>query len=370
MIEFDSGPLESPTKVKPDSRISSSLRVKVLGIGGAGCSILSRLNFLASERIEFFALNSDKRSLELCEVKRKIQLGEAIVGEWGAGGDSELGRQIALRERNGIKEILQASSLVFLVSGLGKGTGTGASPVIAQLAREMDILTVGFCVLPFSFEGIKRLTQARKGLEELEKVVDALMVIPNDGLLDGREKDPFLKDSFRKIDGILEKVIQTTDSLLFHPGLISVDFADLKSLLEKRGHLYIAIGTGKGEEASQEAAREALSFPLIGKNSFKEAKGMLIHIRGGEKVSLSGVRKAALDVEEAVSSRTEIVFGASIDERLSDEAVITLMAIGNEESPGEDRARKRAKTQQEELDLKVYKEDDLDIPTFLRKRKN
>jgi len=338
MIEFDPGPSDSLTK--SSSRRPSPLRVKVLGIGGAGCSILSRLNFLSSDRIEFFALNSDRRSLEVCEVEKKVQLGESIVGGWGAGGNPQLGRQIALGEKNRIKEILKGASLLFLVSGLGKGTGTGVSPVVAQLAREMSILTVGFAILPFSFEGEKRAAQASS-----------------------------LKEGFKTIDGILEKLIQTTDNLLFHSGLISVDFADLKSLLERKGHLSIAIGTGKGEEAAQEAARDALSFPLIEKNSLKGAQAMLIHIMGGEKLSLSGVREAVLNVEKASSPKTEVIFGAGVDERLSDEAILTLLVIGKEES-SKGRERKRSRLQQEELDLKAYEEDDLDIPTFLRKRKN
>ena len=367
MIEFDPGPSDSLTK--SSSRRPSPLRVKVLGIGGAGCSILSRLNFLSSDRIEFFALNSDRRSLEVCEVEKKVQLGESIVGGWGAGGNPQLGRQIALGEKNRIKEILKGASLLFLVSGLGKGTGTGVSPVVAQLAREMSILTVGFAILPFSFEGEKRAAQAREGLRDLEKAVDALMVISNDDLLNDLEESSSLKEGFRTIDGILEKLIQTTDNLLFHSGLISVDFADLKSLLERKGHLSIAIGTGKGEEAAQEAARDALSFPLIEKNSLKEAQAMLIHIMGGEKLSLSGVREAVLNVEKASSPKTEVIFGAGVDERLSDEAILTLLVIGKEES-SKGRERKRSRLQQEELDLKAYEEDDLDIPTFLRKRKN
>ena len=365
MIEFDSGVGKSVTKSVPTAK-SGRIRIKVLGIGGAGCSILSRLNRGSLPKIEFVVLNTDRGSLETCGVEKKLQLGGSVTSGWGTGGDPEMGRQIALEEKDRVKEILDQTDLVFLVSGLGKGTGTGASPIIAQLAKEMGSLTIGFVVLPFYFEGEKRVDVGKRGLQELEKTLDALMVIPNDVLLKNAPEDPSLREGFRKIDGILDQVIQVMGNLLLHPGLISLDFADIRTLLQNKGRIQIAMGKAAGGDAAQEAAKQAVSFPLLDKISLKKAKAILFNIRGGKDLSLSQVEAATLIVKENSSSQAEFIFGASIDEAISDEVVVALIAAGGKITEDHKRPPSSAK----QLDLGIYASDELDIPTFLRKRKN
>ncbi len=365
MIEFESASGESLAESSPKS---SSPQIKILGIGGAGCNILSRLNDSFPSGIESIAINTDTRSLERCAVKKKFQLGRAATGGWGTGGSREVGRRIALEEKEKLKQILKGANLVCLVFAMGKGTGTGVSPIIAQLAKEIGSLSMGFIVLPFYFEGEKRVNSVKETLPELEKALDALMVIPNDILLENVEKEPSLEKGFRKIDKILKEVIQALGDLLLYPGLIDLDFADFKAFLQKKGHIQVAMGKGTGEEAAQDAARQAISFPLLGKLSLKKTKGVLFNIRGGKNLSLFEVEKAASIVKEALPPGTEVTFGASIDKGLSNEVTIGLMAVGGEIISKTESRRKR-EFHQGELDLKVY-DDNLDIPTFLRKRKN
>jgi len=365
MIEFDSASSESSGKL--GQRVSPSIQVKVLGIGGAGCNILSRLNSQISPRMEFIALNTDRESLRRCKVKKKLQLGNSVTRGWGTGGDANLAKQIALEERDSIEGVLEGVDLTLLVSGLGKGTGTGVSPVISQIAKEMGSLTVGFFVLPFSFEGERRISQARKGLEELEKVVDAVMIVPNDDLLRDADENFSLKDSFKRIDNILGETIEAMDNLLFCPGLIDLNFADIKAFLERKGRLGVSVSRGSGRMAAQGVAKNALS--VIEEGSLSKVEGILLHIRGGENLSLMDVEKAVSLIRKSIPSQAEIIFGASVDHNLSKETVLTLMVMGGE-MPLKMEEKSEGKIEQEEFDLKAYRSDDLDIPTFLRKRKN
>jgi len=365
MIEFDSA--SSGSSAKSDSQVSSSIQVKVLGIGGAGCNILSRLNSQVSSKMEFIALNTNKESLRRCKVKKKLQLGDSITKGWGMGGDVGLARQIALEEKDSIKDVLSGADLTLLVSGLGKGTGTGVSPVIAQIAKEMGSLTIGFFILPFSFEGERRMSQAENGLKELGKVVDAVMAVPNDDLLKGADENFSLKEGFKKIDKILGEAIEAIDNLLFCPGLIPLDFADIRSFLEREGRLGVSVSKGSGTTAAQDAAKGALSF--IKEGSLNKVEGVLLHIRGGENLSLLEVENTVSFIRKSISPGAEIIFGASVDQNLSKEIVLSLMAIGGEIILGPEE-KSEGKIEQEEFDLKAYRSDDLDIPTFLRKRKN
>lgn len=367
MIEFESASSKS-SSISASATKPSSIQIKVLGIGGAGCNILSRINSSFPARMESIAVNTDLRCLEKCRTKKRLQLGATITGGWGAGGDAEMGRRIALEEKEKIKQIVQGANLICLIFGLGKGTGTGVSPVIGRLAKELGSLTMGFAILPFDFEGEKRVSLAKKSIQEMEKAVDALMVIPNDVLLSNPEKDLSLQEGFGRIDGIMEKTIHVLDNLLLHSGLIDIDFADFKAFLQKKGHIQMAIGRAKGQGAAKDAAKQAISSPLMERISLKKAKGVLFNILGGKDLSLSEVEKAALVIREAVSPGSEIVFGAAIDENLSSEVSLAFIAMGEETISG--AGRKRAEeSYQSELDLGVY-EDNLDIPTFLRKRKN
>lgn len=365
MIEFESvsSKSSSVSATKP-----SSVQIKILGIGGAGCNILSRISSSFPARMESIAVNTDLRCLEKCRAKKRLQLGAAITGGWGVGGDAEMGRRVALEEKEKIKQVLQGANLTCLVFGLGKGTGSGVSPVIGQLAKELGSLTMGFSILPFDFEGEKRVSLAKKSIQEMEKAVDALMIIPNDVLLGNTEKDLSLQEGFGRVDGIMGKAIHVLDNLLLHPGLIDIDFADFKAFLQKKGHIQMAIGRAKGQGAAKDAAKQAVSSPLMEKISLKKAKGVLFNVLGGKNLSLSEVEQAALVIKEAVSPGSEIVFGAAIDENLSSEVSLSFIAVGEEIISGASKKEGEG-SYQSELDLGVY-EDNLDIPTFLRKRKN
>lgn len=365
MIEFESASSKSlsiPT-TKP-----SSVQIKVLGIGGAGCNILSRISSSFPQRMESIAVNTDLRCLEKCRTRKKLQLGSTVTGGWGVGGDVEMGRRIALEEKEKIKQVLRGANLVCLVSGLGKGTGSGVSPVIGQLAKELGSLTMGFSILPFDFEGEKRVSLAEKSIQELEKAVDALMIIPNDVMLGNPEKDLSLQEGFGRVDGIMGKAIHVLDNLLLHPGLIDIDFADFKAFLQKKGYIQMAIGRATGQGAARDAAKQAISSPLMERVSLKKATGVLFNIVGGKNLSLSEVEKAALVIREAASPGSEITFGVAIDETLSNEVSLAFIAVGEETISGGSRKRVEG-SYQSELDLGVY-DDNLDIPTFLRKRKN
>ncbi len=365
MIEFEAA---SPKSSSISAIESSSIQIKVLGIGGAGCNILSRISSFFPARMEPIAVNTDLRCLEKCGIKNRLQLGATITGGWGAGGDAEMGRRIALEEKEKIKQILQGANLTCLIFGLGKGTGTGASPVIGQLAKELGSLTMGFSVLPFNFEGERRVSLAKKSIQDMEKAVDTLMIIPNDVLLGTREKDLSLQEGFGRVDEIMGKAIRVLDNLLLHPGLIDIDFADFKAFVQNEGHIQMAIGRAKGEGAAKNAAKQAISSPLMERISLKKVKGVLFNILGGKNLSLSEVEEAALVIKEAVSPGGKVIFGVATDENLSSEVSIAFIAVGEEASSGSSRESAEG-SYQSELDLGVY-ENNLDIPTFLRKRKN
>lgn len=354
MIELDPA---SSNYASGESLKKLGIRMKLLGIGGAGCGILSRLRSSFSPSIEFIALNTDKNSLGKCKVKKRLQLGESITKGWGTGGDPKIGTQVALQEKDRLKEILKGTDLSFILVGLGKGTGTGISPIVAQLAKEMDILTWGIVILPFFFEGKRRINQAREGLKNLEKVIDALMVIPNDSLLENGGKNLSLKEGFGKIDKFLEEIILRIENFFLYQGFIEIDFADVKSLLRKGNRIQVFTGKGKGEEASHEAVEEALSFSLYKENFLKKAEGVIINIQGGKDLSLSEVKNTVHLVKSNLSSKVDIIFGAGVDENLTGEIILTLIIAGKED----------LKSDQEGLNLEIFRSDDLEIPTFLRK---
>jgi cell division protein FtsZ len=322
-----------------------------------------------SSCIEFVAISTSRQDLKRCKVEKKLQLGESVTGGWGTGGDPEMGKRIILEEKERVEKVLKGTDLLFLISGLGKGTGTGVCPIVAQLANKMGVLTLGFLVLPFYFEGEKRVNQARNGLAQLEEALSALMVIPNDFLLEEPGKGSPLEEKLVKIDMAFGEAIHAVGDLLLYPGPISLDFADIRSFFQKKGRIQISKGRGTGEGAAREAAKQAISSPLVGRIPLKEARCILLNIRGGEKLSLSGVEEATLMVREDISPRTEVIFGMSVDKDLSEEVILTLVAAGGE-ARAEGEARRKKEVYQRELDLKVYEGEDLDIPAFLRKGAN
>jgi len=364
MIEFES----SPKGLNNIATKPFVPQIKVIGIGGGGCRVISRLKSIKRGFIRFTALDTSKKELENCKVEEKILLENSFTQGWGTGGDSQIGRKVAMEGENRLREILRGVDLLFLVCGLGKGIGSGASSVVAQIAKELGCLTIGFFILPFYFEGEKRAAQAKKTLEKLEELVNGLMIINNDSLLklDNPQGSLSLEEGFRKVDELLEISLKAMEYLLFTPGLISIDFADVKNALSKKGEVKITMGKGKGEKAGEEAVRQALSSPLWGGISLKKTSSILLGIRGGKKFSLNELEKMALTIQEEAEDTTEFSMGVSIDDELSNEVILTLVASGIKM----EKEVKREKPYQEKLDLGTYDEDNLDIPTFLRKGNN
>ncbi len=364
MIEFESSPqILDKIATKPFLP-----QIKVMGIGGSGCKIISRLKFKKREFIRFVAVDTSRKELENCEIEEKLLLGNSITQGWGTGGDLKIGKKVAMEGEGGIRELLRDVDLLFLVCGLGKGMGAGASSVVARIAKEMNCITVGFFILPFRFEGEKRTNQAKIVLGKLEELVDSLMIVNNDFLLHNSQGPLSFQEGFGKIDEILEVSLKAMEYLLFTPGLISIDFADIKNVLSKKGEVKITMGKGKGEKAGEEAIKQALFSPLWGEISLREASSFLVGIRGGGKFSVNQLKKIALAIQEEAKNTTEVSIGVSIDDELSDEVTLILIASGIKiEQKGE---VDEEKLYQEKLDLGTYGEDNLDIPTFLRKGNN
>lgn len=366
MIEFESSS-ESLDKITTKPFLP---KIKVIGIGGGGCRVISRLKSIRKGPIRFTAIDTNKKELENCEIEEKLLLENSFTQGWGTGGDSQIGKKAAIEGESKIRELLRGVDLLFLVCGLGKGIGSGASSVVAQIAKELNCLTIGFFILPFYFEGQRRVAQAKKTLEKLEELINSLMIINNDSLLklDNSQGPLSVKEGFGKVDELLEISLKAMEYLLFTPGLISIDFADVKNALSKKGEVKITMGKGKGEKAGEEALRQALSSPLWGEISLKKASSVLLGIRGGKKFSLNELERIALTVQEEAEDNTEFSIGMSMDDELSNEVILTLVASGIKIEKKEEV--KEEKPYQEKLDLGTYDEDNLDIPTFLRKGNN
>lgn len=366
MIEFES----SPQALNKIADKLSLPQIKVMGLGGGGCRIISRLKSIERRYIRFVGLDTSKKELENCEIEEKLLLGDSLTRGWGTGGNSQIGKKSAMEGEGRIRELLRDVDLLFLVCGLGKGMGVGASPVVAQIAKELNCLIIGFFVLPFYFEGKRRTAQAKKTLEKLRELIDGLMVINNDSLLklDNSQSPLFFKEGFEKVDEVLEVSLKTMEYLLFTPGLINIDFADVKNVLSKKSEVRITMGKGKGEKAGKEAIKQALFSPLWGKISLRKVSSILLGVRGGKKFSLTQLEKIALAMQENTEDATEVTMGVGIDDELSNEIIVTLIVSGIEME--EKEKIKKEKLYQEKLDLGVYDENNLDIPTFLRRGNN
>jgi len=363
---------EASMLIKPD--ISKFARIKVVGIGGGGGNAVSSM--VKSEEIkgaEFIAINCDAQALLSCQVPTKIQIGEKITRGLGAGGNPELGKQAADESKEKLKEVFLDTDMVFLTCGEGGGTGTGGAPVIAEVAREQGALTVAVVTKPFHFEGTRRMVVAEEGIENLKEKVDTLIVIPNQKLLEVIDKKMTLLEAFRMADSVLGQGVQGISDLITTPGLINVDFADVRSIMSNAGSALMGIGIGVGENRAQTAARQATSSPLLDL-SIDGAKGVLFNIIGGEDLTMSEVDEAAKIISQSVDPDANIIFGATIDEKFVDQIKITVIATGFDET------RRRLKElvapleeeEKEKLEMASLPEefppekDELDIPAFLR----
>lgn len=344
-----------------DNEMEQYAQIKVIGIGGGGSNAVNRMIEAQLRGVDFIAVNTDVQALYLAKANVKVQIGEKLTKGLGAGANPEIGRQAAEESREEIQQILKGADMVFVTAGMGGGTGTGAAPIIAEVAKELGALTVGVVTKPFSFEGKKRLTQADEGIDILKDKVDTLIIIPNDRLLQVVEKRTPIVEAFRIADDVLRQGVQGISDLIAVPGLINLDFADVKTIMLETGSALMGIGVGNGDSRTMDAAKTAISSPLL-ETSIEGARGVLLNITGGSDLGLFEVNEAADIVAEAADPDANIIFGAVIDDSLEDEVRVTVIATGFEQ-------QREIRGQEESLERGSYQTGDIDIPAFLRKRK-
>ena len=359
--------------------------IKVIGAGGGGNNAVDRMIESGLQGVEFIAVNTDKQALNNSKANHKIVLGEKLTRGLGAGANPEVGRKAVEESKEAIQEVLQGADMVFVTCGMGGGTGTGSAPVIAQMAKEAGILTVGVVTKPFKFEGKRRMDQAEKGIQELKSKVDTLITIPNDRLLQIVQKNTSMVDAFSIADDVLKQGIQSISDLIAVPGLINLDFADVTSVMKEQGLAHMGIGEASGENRAIEASRQAIQSPLL-ETSIKGARGVLINITGGSSLGLFEINEASTLVQESCDTEANIIFGATIKEELQDEVKITVIATGFDEEEGATELKngitEKVKTSQPVptvktttsqtvvAEKKVQPEikSDSDIPSYLRRR--
>jgi cell division protein FtsZ len=307
---------------------SMTARIKVIGIGGGGSNAVNTMITASLSGVDFMVANTDAQSLEASEAAVRIQLGGLVTKGLGAGANPEIGRRAALEDQETIREYLDGSDMIFITAGMGGGTGTGGAPVIARVAREVGALTVGVVTKPFMFEGKKRMRQAEEGIEELKQNVDTLIVIPNQRLLSIAAKTTTMLEAFHKADDVLLQAVRGISDLIITPGLINLDFADVRTVMAEMGLALMGAASATGENRAIEAAQKAISSPLLEDISIQGAQGVLINITGGPDLCLHEVNEAASMIQEEAHEDANIIFGAVIDENLTDEIRITVIATG------------------------------------------
>lgn len=336
--------------------------IKVIGVGGGGNNAVNRMIRAGLKGVEFIAVNTDAQALYLAQANQKIQIGAKLTKGLGSGGNPEIGQKAAEESKDEIFQALKGSDMVFVTAGMGGGTGTGAAPIVAEMAKELGALTVGVVTKPFTFEGRKRATQAETGIENLKVKVDTLITIPNDRLLQVIEKHTSIVEAFRIADDVLRQGVQGISDLIAVPGLINLDFADVKTIMKETGSALMGIGTATGENRSADAAKTAISSPLL-ETSIEGARGVLLNITGGSSLGLFEVNEAAEIIAQAADPEANIIFGAVIDESMEEEVRVTVIATGFDQ-----RSHKRER-RKAEIEIKPFTtNDDLDIPAFLRRR--
>ena len=314
--------------------------IRVVGCGGGGNNAVNRMVDAGLRGVEFIAVNTDRQALGLSKAGVKIQIGEKLTKGLGAGAVPDIGRRAAEESREEIAAALKGSDLVFVTAGMGGGTGTGAAPIVAEIAREMNCLTIAVVTKPFAFEGKQRMKNADLGINELKQTVDTLVVIPNDRLLQVVSKGTTMMEAFRKADDVLRQGIQGISDLIAVPAVINLDFADVRTVMESGGMAHMGIGTGSGENGMVSAAKEAISSPLL-ETKIDGARAVLINVSGGKDMNIMDVNEAASLIMQAADSEANIIFGANIDESLEDEVRITVIATGFEKTPFPTREPKR-----------------------------
>ena len=370
--------------------IDQVARIKVIGVGGGGNNAVNRMIEDGVQGVEFIAVNTDAQALKLSKAEIKMQIGATLTRGLGAGANPEVGRNAVEESRKQIQEVLKGADMVFVTAGMGGGTGTGAAPAIAQISRELGALTIGVVTRPFGFEGRKRATNAAAGIDLMREAVDTLIIVPNDRLLQIVDKKTPMIQAFREADNVLRQGVQGISDLIAVPGLINLDFADVKTIMSNQGTALMGIGLAKGKDRAVEAAKKAISSPLL-ETSIDGAQGVLMNITGGSNLSLYEVQEAADIVSSAADKELNMIFGSIINENYKDEIMITVIATGFSESllsPGKSasgpsrdvhsRPQSQVFSRREQSVQEVpaqshekprqQSEDALDIPTFLRNR--
>jgi cell division protein FtsZ len=362
-------------------------KIKVIGLGGGGSNAINRMMAARFTGVEFIVANTDLQALRASPAPLKVQLGARLTGGLGAGSDPQVGKNAALEDREQIKKVLEGADMVFVTAGLGGGTGTGSAPVVASVAKEIGILTVAVVTKPFAFEGRKRAQQAEAGLAELRGVVDTLIAIPNQRLLAVVDRGTPLLEAFKVADTVLLQAVQGISDLILVPGLINLDFADVRTIMSGMGMALMGAGVGKGEHRALDAAQKAVASPLLDETSIEGARGILINFTGGADLSIHEVEEAARIVQEAAHEEANIIFGAVIDDKLQDEVRITVIATGfadrrEASAPGASKVVEMPKGPRAPAPAKEWRrrfadvraegeppvEQDLDVPAFLRRQ--
>lgn len=374
-----------------DVELEEWVKIKVVGVGGGGSNAVDGMVDAKINGVDFISVNTDKQALCRSKAEYKVQIGEKLTKGLGAGADPEVGRKAAEESKNEIIKLLEDSEMVFITAGMGGGTGTGAAPVIAQLAKEMGKLTVGVVTKPFTFEGRKRMKQAETGIEELKSKVDTLITIPNDRLLQVVQKNTSMLQAFSIADDVLKQAIQSVSELIKVPGIINLDFADVKRIMGDKGLAHIGIGSAKGDNKAIEAVRQAIESPLL-ETSIVGARGVILNISGGLDLSLVEINEASNIIYESCHEDVDLIFGANVKEELGDEVTVTVIATGFDPDM-QKVAKETRKIIKEELNKEVATvestvveeeapsitkavsepqidvDEDMEIPSFIRNRR-
>ncbi|MEP7135692.1 MAG: cell division protein FtsZ [Chloroflexota bacterium] len=374
--------------------VESFARIKVIGVGGGGSNAVNRMIDEGIQGVDFITVNTDAQALLLTKAGTRVRLGDKLTRGLGAGGNPEVGRKAAEESADELYNVLKGSDMVFVTAGMGGGTGTGAAPIVAQIARESGALTIGVVTRPFTFEGMRRLQAAEVGINQLKEHTDTLVAIPNDRLLQIADKRASLQDAFRLADDVLHQGIQGISELITIPGLINLDFADVRAIMSEGGAALMAVGKGSGDDRAKKAAEDAISSKLLD-ITIDGARGVLFNVTGGPNMTLFEVNQAAAIIRETAHPDVNMIFGAVIDPNMGDDIRITVIATGFERNslprraldkqPRENKRENTAYTvrpmesvsvhadvqsgEAKQAPLPPVNKDDLDIPTFLRNRR-
>ena len=335
-----------------ETGVENVVNIKVVGVGGGGNNVVNRMVRSGAQGVDFIAVNTDKQALNASSANYKLQIGEKLTGGKGAGSNPEIGRKAAEESRNQISKALEETDMVFVTAGMGGGTGTGAAPVVAEIARELGVLTVGVVTKPFGFEGRRRAQQAEAGIEELKDKVDSLVIIHNERLKFATDQKITFANAFEIADDVLRQAVQSISDLIRDTGFINLDFADVTAIMKDAGMAHMGVGRAAGKGKAEEAARMAISSPLL-ETSIEGARGVLINITGSTDMGLEEVEQAATLVQQAVHPDALTIFGATFDESLDDEIRVTVIATGFSDAPGKPQEAEKAQDGQQPDKLKL-----------------